>query len=110
MTTATSVLESLPEALRPSADELVEIGSGVRILERLDEYADDYDVRTLAYGVLYSDSTGRTFGTLSMALRRTTAWSVAALLAAMQTAGVERVCDVPRWLNENAMRVLSEVA
>ena len=45
-----------------------------------------------------------------MALRRTTAWSVAALLAAMQTAGVERVCDVPRWLNENAMRVLSEVA
>jgi hypothetical protein len=104
MTTATSVLASVPASYRVKRNE---IGGAELQLRHLDQQSADFVVKQLAYGVLYADSTGRTIGSVSMALRRGTAWQAAQLVAAMRKDGVELIADVSRWLNANALAVLA---
>jgi predicted AAA+ superfamily ATPase len=104
MTTATAVLASVPASYRVKRNE---IGGAERQLRYLDQQSADFAVKQLAYGVLYADSTGRTTGSVSMALRRSTAWQAAQLVVAMRKDGVELIADVSRWLNANALAVLS---
>jgi hypothetical protein len=104
MTTATAVLATLPASYRVKRHQ---VGGGEQQLRYLDQQAADFTVKQLAYGVLYADSTGRTIGSVSMALRRSTPWQVAQLVAAMRKDGIELIADVSRWLNANALAVLA---
>jgi hypothetical protein len=104
MTTATSVLATLPASYRMKRHQA---GAGEQQLRYIDQKASDFTVKQLAYGVLYADSTGRTTGSVSMAIRRATPWQAAQLLAAMRKEGIELIADVPRWLNANALAVLA---
>ena len=104
MTTATAVLATLPASYRVKRHQA---GGGEQQLRYLDQKAADFAVKQLAYGVLYADSTGRTIGSVSMALRRSTPWQVAQLVAAMRKDGIELIADVSRWLNANALVVLA---
>ena len=104
MTTATAVLKSVPAPWRVRRNQ---VGGAERQLQQLDQHSDDFTVKMLAYGVLYADSTGRTTGTVSMALRRATPWQAAQLIAAMRRDGLQVTAEVPRWLNPNALAWLA---
>lgn len=104
MTTATAVLSTVPASFRVKRNE---IGGAERQLRYLDQQSADFTVKQLAYGVLYADSTGRATGSVSIALRRATAWQAAQLVAAMRKDGIELIADVSRWLNANALAVLA---
>lgn len=104
MITATTVLTSIPASYR-SKRKL--IGGAEQQLHNFDQQSDNFTVKSLAYGVLYADSTGRTTGTLSMALRRATPWQAAQLVAAMIADGLDKPAQVPAWLNSKGMEVLA---
>lgn len=104
MSTATAVLATVPASYRCKRQHA---GGAEQQLRNLDQQAADFNVKQLAYGVLYADTTGRTTGTVSLALRRATPWQAAQLVAAMVRDGVDRVSDVPGWLNSNALTVLA---
>lgn len=80
---------------------------GTTQLTRLANFSDNWDVKTLAEGVFYADDSGRTTGTVSMALRYSTPWQVATLIAKMIDAGLTRQNEVAGWLNREALTVLS---
>jgi hypothetical protein len=105
MTTATAVLATVPASYRGKRQQA---GGAEQQLRHLDLQTADYNVKQLAYGVLYADSTGRTTGTVSMALRRATPWQAAQLVAAMARDGINMVCEVPAWMNSKAMAVLAD--
>lgn len=104
MTTATAVLGNIPASYRCKRGLS---GWAEQQLINLEQQAADFTVKQLAYGVLYADSTGRTTGTVSMALRNATPWQAAQLIAAMLKDGVTLVAEVPRWLNCKALDVLA---
>ena len=100
MTTATAVLKTVPPSWRVKRNQA---GGAERQLQQLDQHSADTTVRLLAYGVLWADWTGRTTGTVSMALRRATPWQASQLVAAMLSDGLNVAGEVPRWLNANAL-------
>lgn len=102
--TATAVLSSVPASYRLRRKVA---GDAEQQLRNLEQKSENFDFRQIAYGVLYADTTGRTTGTVSMALRRATAWQAASLVAAIANDGITLIRDVPAWLNANAMAVLS---
>ena len=104
MTTATAVLSTIPASYRGKRQQA---GGAEQQLRNLDLQASDFSIKQLAYGVLYADSTGRTTGTISMALRRATPWQAAQLVAAMARDGITMVCEVPAWMNSKALAVLA---
>jgi hypothetical protein len=103
MATPTEVLSTVPASFRVKRNQA---GGAEQQLRFIDSRSDDFTIRQLAYGVLYADSTGRTTGSVSIALRRATPWQAAQLLAAMRNAGVDVIAEVSRWMNSNAMSVL----
>lgn len=107
MTTATAVLKTVPAASRLPRTQARQ-GNGQ--LAILGDFSDNILVSLLAQGVRWADDSCRIGGTLSMALRNTTPWQAAQLIAAMQNDGVELMGQVPGWLNRNGLRVLSELA
>jgi len=104
MKTATSVLATVPASFRNKRQQ---IGAAEQQLRNLEQATSDFDLKQLAYGVLYSDSTGRVSGTISMALRRATPWKAALLVAAMANDGLTLVSEVPYWMNSNALALLA---
>lgn len=104
MTTATAILGSVPASYRCKR---AQIGWAEQQLRNLEQQSADFMVKQLAYGVLWADGTGRTTGTVSMALRRATPWQAAQLIAAMAKAGVTLIGEVPAWLNHKALEVLA---
>ena len=107
MKTATSVLASIPASFRNKRQQP---GGAEQQLRNLERATSDFDIKQLAYGVLYSDSTGRVSGTISMALRRATPWNAALLVAAMANNGLTLVSEVPYWINSNSTKVLDILA
>ena len=107
MKTATSVLASIPAPFRNKRQQP---GGAEQQLRNLEQATSDFDIKQLAYGVLYSDSTGRVSGTISMALRRATPWNAALLVAAMANNGLTLVSEVPYWINSNSSKVLDILA
>ena len=104
MTTATAILGCVPASYRCKR---ARIGWAEQQLRNLEQQSADFMVKQLAYGVLWADVTGRTTGTVSMALRRATPWQAAQLIAAMVKEGVTQIGEVPAWLNHKALEVLS---
>ena len=104
MATATSVMSTLPIHFRGKRQE---IGGAQQQLINLDRNSSNMNIKQLAYGVLYADSTGRTTGTVSMALRRATPWQAAQLIAAMTRDELETISQVPAWMNSKALTVLA---
>lgn len=104
MTTATAILGNIPASFRCKRQQA---GRAEQQLRNLDQQAADFTVKQLAYGVLYADSTGRTTGTVSMALRRATPWQAAQLIAAMIKEGLSVPAEVPAWLNAKALAILA---
>jgi hypothetical protein len=97
-------MSTLPIHLRGKRQE---IGGAQQQLINLDRNSSNMNVKQLAYGVLYADSTGRTTGTVSMALRRATPWQAAQLIAAMTRDELETISQVPAWMNSKALTVLA---
>lgn len=104
MTTATAVLATIPASYRVKRHQA---GGAEQQLRNLDLQASEFNLKQLAYGVLYADSTGRTTGNVSMALRRATPWQAAQLVAAMSRDGLTLVSEVPAWMNGKALAVLA---
>lgn len=104
MKTATAVLATISNAYRGRRHQA---GDSERVLQNLAQYSSDFTVKMLAQGVLYADATGRTTGTLAMALRKATPWQAACLVSAMAKAGLTLQCEVAAWLNRNAMAILA---
>lgn len=104
MKTATAILATIPASYRLSrkAD-----GRGMDQIDFLANRSESILVALLAQGVMYADSTGRTTGTVSLALRKATPWQAAQLLVAMSRDGVELIHQVPAWLNANAVAALA---
>lgn len=101
--TATAVLATIPSSLRLPRKAA---GQGWMQLDWLANRSDTILVALLAQGVMYAEQTGRTTGTVSMALRRCTPWQAAQLLVAMAADGVDLIHQVPAWLNRHALTVL----
>jgi len=101
--TPTAILSTVPTSAR---NKRTRIGFAEDQLRNLDQQSTDFSVRQLAYGVLWADSTGRTTGTVSMALRRATPWQAAQLIAAMIRDGVTTIGEVPAWMNRNGVEAL----
>jgi hypothetical protein len=104
MKTATSVLATVPAQARLPRKWS---GQGLAQLVCLQDFSTDFTVKLLALGVTWADDTGRTTGTLSMALRKATPWQAAQLVAAMAKAGLRLQSQVPAWLNQNALAILA---
>jgi len=104
MTTATAVLATVPASFRGKRRVA---GGAEQQLRNLEQQSSCFTTKQLAYGVMYADATGRATGTVSMALRRATAWQAAQLIAAMHKDGLTLIAEVDSWLNANAMTVLS---
>lgn len=104
MKTATAVINTLPAAVRPKRHQA---GAAEQLLSVLSQYSSSFKVGNLAYGIRYADDTGRTTGTVSLALRRATPWQIAQLIVAMAADGVDVVAQVPAWLNQNALALLA---
>lgn len=104
MKTATAILATIPASYRLSrkAD-----GRGMDQIDFLANRSESILVALLAQGVIYADSTGRTTGTVTLALRKATPWQAAQLLVAMSRDGVELISQVPAWLNANAVAALA---
>jgi hypothetical protein len=103
MTTPTSILHTISPSARFSRNQAERC---LPQLIHLQQSSDDFTVRLIAQGVLWADDTGRTTGTVSMALRRATGWQAAQLVAAMLRDGLDLPAPVPAWLNANALRIL----
>ena len=103
MNTATSIFLQLPAGIRPKRSQPA---AGSHFLQLLDGYAANSTVKSLAWGILWADQSGRTFGTLSIELRKATPWQAARLLAALLNDGIERQNEVPGWLNAKALSIL----
>jgi len=104
MKTATAVLATIPAQARITRKAA---GEGAKQLDWLAQFSTDFTMKMLAQGVLYADATGRTTGTLAMALRKATPWQAAQLVAAMAEAGLTLQCEAAAWLNLNAMAILA---
>ena len=104
MTTATAVLATVEPRQRLPRKWVGQAGGQTVILG---DFSSDFRIRLLAQGILWADGTGRTNGTFSIALRNATPWQAARLVAAMAADGLELQSEVPAWLNENGLRVLS---
>jgi len=104
MRNATAIFNSLPAAVCPKRHQA---GAADTLLSMLVQYSNSFKTSNLAYGIRYADETGRTTGTVSMALRRATPWQVAQLIVAMAADGVDVVAQVPAWLNQNAAAALT---
>ena len=81
-------------------------GGALQQLRNLDRMAPTA-IKQLAYGVLWADETGRTTGSVSMALRRATPWQSAKLMAAMIADGMTVPAEVPAWLNRKGVQALA---
>lgn len=103
MKTATAVLATLPKQVRLPRRAA---GRGLSQLNWLIHRSDCFDLVLLAQGVTYADETGRTTGTVSLALRNATPWQIAELVAAMVRDGLKVQAEVPAWLNRNALTYL----
>ncbi len=104
MKTATAVLATICTAYRGRRHQA---GDAERVLQNLAQFSTDFTVKMLAQGVLYADSTGRTTGTLAMALRKATPWQAACLVSAMAQAGLTLQSEAAAWLNANALAILA---
>ena len=104
MATPTAILSTIPAELRSTRKAA---GMANTQLDRLAQYSSDFTVQLLAQGVLYADATGRTTGTIAMALRKATPWQAAQLLAAMSRDGITLMAEVPAWLNANALSAIA---
>ena len=104
--TATAVLKTVPAINRLPRKW---VGQGNAQMAMLGDFSDDILVSLLAQGVRWSDDSCRIGGTLSLALRNSTPWQAARLVAAMIDDGVELMGQVPGWLNRNGLRFFSEV-
>jgi hypothetical protein len=104
MKSATAVLSTLPKQARLPRGAA---GRGLSQLNWLVHRSDCFDLVLLAQGVIYADETGRTTGTVSLALRNATPWQVAKLVAAMVQDGLKLQSEVPAWLNQNALAHLA---
>lgn len=103
MKNPTAVLATIPAYLRLHRKAA---GMGMTQIKWLGNHSDTMLVALLAQGIAYADDTGRTTGTVSMALRRATPWQAAQLVVAMIRDSVDLIGQVPAWLNANALRVL----
>jgi hypothetical protein len=103
MTTATAVLNTIPASYRCKRQRPCFAEQQLRNIEQQTE---ELTYKQLAYGVLWADCTGRTTGTVSLALRKATPWQAAQLIAAMVKDGITMIGQVPAWLNHKAMEVL----
>lgn len=74
-------------------------GRGDQMLLALSERSSNATVRLLALGVLWADGSGRTTGTVSLALRRATRFQMARLVYEMLRDGLCLQSQVPYWLN-----------
>ena len=104
MTTATAVLSTIPAIARMPRKQAER---GVNQLGFLANLSSSSTSQQLAQGVFYADSTCRTTGTVSMALRRATPWQAGQLIAAMLRDGLSFQSEVPAWLNQHALEVLA---
>lgn len=104
MKTATAVLTTIPASYRLARKAE---GRGMDQVDYLANRSEAIVVAMLAQGIMYADSTGRTTGTVSMALRRATPWQIAQLIAAMVRDGIDLIHQVPSWLNANALAALA---
>lgn len=104
MKTATAVLTTIPAGYRLARKAE---GRGMIQVDYLANRSEAIVVALLAQGIMYADSTGRTTGSVSMALRRCTPWQAAQLIAAMVRDGVDLIHQVPAWLNANALAALA---
>jgi hypothetical protein len=104
MTTATAVLSTVPAIARMPRKQAER---GVNQLGFLANLSTSSTIQQLAQGVFYADTTCRTTGTVSMALRRSTPWQACQLIAAMLRDGLSFQSEVPAWLNQHALEVLA---
>lgn len=104
MKTATAVLATIPAQLRPKRHQ---VGGAEQMLDLLAQFSADFQVLTLAQGVLYANATGRSTGTVAMAIRKATAWQAAQLVVAMAADDLGLIAQVPAWLNAKALEVLA---
>ena len=104
MKNATAVLATIPASYRLARKAE---GRGMDQMDYLANRSEAILVSLLAQGVMYADSTGRTTGTVSLALRKATPWQAAQLLVAMAADGVDLIHQVPAWLNRNALAALA---
>jgi hypothetical protein len=104
MKTATAVLATIPAQARITRKAA---GRGLDQLGFLANISADFTVSQLCQGVFYADFTGRTTGTVAMALRRSTPWQAVQLVAAMLRDGLSLQSQVPAWLNANALAILA---
>ena len=104
MQTATAVLNTLPASFRMKRQSA---GDFNRQMAHISNHSASTSLRQLAYGVQWADGTGRTTGTVSMALRQATPWQAAQLMVAMIADGLEVPAQVPSWLNQKAAALLA---
>ena len=102
--TATTILNTVPASLRLKRQAAGEFN---RQIAHLADYSESVSLKQLAYGVQWADDTGRTTGTVSMAMRKATPWQAARLMAAMVADGLGVPAQVPAWLNQKALTVLA---
>ncbi len=105
MQTATAVLNTLES----KADRLFlhRAERAEDMLQALAQRSADFTVSWLAQGALWADTTGRTTGTVSLALRKATKFQAARLIHAMLRDGLTTQAQVPSWLNANALAILA---
>jgi hypothetical protein len=104
MQTATAILSTLPGSFRLKRQAA---GDFNRQIANLADHSASTSLRQLAYGVQWADFTGRTTGTVSLALRKATPWQAAQLMVAMIADGLEVPAEVPSWLNQRALALLA---
>jgi hypothetical protein len=102
--TTTSIFTTVPQPIRPKRHQS---GNAERMLQLLRDHSSDGTLQQLAYGVIWADHTCRTTGTISMAIRRATAWQVARMIGAMVADGVSTAAAVPAWLNSRGLDSLA---
>jgi hypothetical protein len=102
--TPTAVLSTVDSAGRYRRHDK---SAGTAQLTRLANFSENWDVKILAQGVFFADDSGRTTGTVSIALRNATPWQIATLIAKMVNDGLKTQSEVPYWLNHNALSVLN---
>jgi len=100
--TPTAILATVPASWRIKRSQQ---GGALQQLQNLDRKADTV-IKMLAYGVLWAEETGRTTGSVSMALRKATPWQAAKLVATMIADGLTVPAEVPAWLNRNGVQAL----
>ena len=99
MKNTTAVFNTLPQGVlkRKQAGEIA--------ISAFANYSQDYDVRWMAQGIEWADRSCRIDGTLSMGLRKLTAWEIADLIKVMIKASIT-MNDVPGWLIQNRELIL----